>query len=38
MQKVEKSLFDSIKKYENDSEELFKNWKPFLTNLNETSN
>ena len=36
--KVEKSLFDSIKKYENDSEALFKNWKLLLSNLNEASN
>ena len=36
--KVEKSFFDSIKKYENDSEALFKNWKLLLSNLNEASN
>lgn len=36
--KVETSLFDSIKKYENDSEELFKNWKLLLANSDETGN
>lgn len=36
--KVEKSFFDSIKKYEKDSEALFKNWKLLLANSNETSN
>ena len=36
--RVEKSLFDSIKKYENDSEALLKNWKLLLANSHETSN